>query len=295
VKKALSSVLAILLTLAMLGMFAACGDTEDPTEPEITEDTTPVTEPPTIDVVGEPTTEDDITEPPTEPDSDPVTEPTTEVAAASDPTKMSKDELVQYYNDLVNSVREKKPAYTRTAVQKMDSIKTSVLGGIADGIVNGIVKKKMPGDPKEHKQKKGDKNDNEIFGPTKTGSVKVSDVSSASAVKDGANYVITLKLGKETNPTTDGNSKYSRFFSVATRQDVLDELKDSGVEGDVNKATLTYHDGKMVVTVDPDGKVIKVHEEFFVDADAKEIKVSIIKGDIIAYQSTTNDYTSFVY
>lgn len=292
-KKALSSVLAILLTLAMLGMFSACKDDPGPTEPEITDEiiVPPTSEDIVVDgpVDTEPTTEDDITDPTADDPTDELTE------TAKTPDQMSKEELVKYYNEIVNSVREKKPAYTRTAVQKMNSIKTSVLGGIADGIVNNIVKNKMPGDPKEHKQKKGDKNDNEIFGPTKTGSVKVSDVTSASAVKDGANYVITLKLGKETNPTKDGNSKYSRLFSVATRQDVLDELKDSGVEGDVNKATLTYHDGKMVVTVDPDGKVIKVHEEFFVDADAKEVKVSIIKGDIIAYQSTTNDYTSFVY
>ena len=46
-KKALSSVLAILLALAMLGMFAACGDkTEDPTEaPTTLEDITTTEEP----------------------------------------------------------------------------------------------------------------------------------------------------------------------------------------------------------------------------------------------------------
>ena len=311
VKKSIRSILAILLALCTVAVFAACNGNSkiDPTEPLVTTDITdePDTEPVVVDPVTDPTEDDTITEEPeieteapteatTEAPSGATTVTTTKVTTtakpAADPTKMNKDELIKYYNERMNYVRDKKPAFTRVTVQKIDKIKTSLLGGIADGIVNSIVKSYMPGDPETVNVKKGQNNVDDFFVIQKTFNVKPGDVTSATAAKSGNNYVITLKLGNEVNPAKDGTSKYSRVFAIATRQDILDELKGT-VEGDVNKTTLTYHGGFAEITVNPKGEIIGAKGNFFVDADAKDAKAKGLKLDLVANQSTTNTYTNF--
>ena len=292
-KKALSSVLAILLSLGMLCAFAACKE-EKPelsTEPDTqVEDTEVIT---TAATPGESETTD-ATEPPTEDVDAPVSEEETEETQKT-PDQMSKEELVQYYNDAINNVREKKPSFDRTSTQKMLSVKTDFIGGIADGIVNKIVKDKMPGNPEELPVAKGKDNTGAFFSEMKVSAVKASDVTSIKATKEGNNYVITLTLGTATNPKKDGSNAYSRVFSIATRQDVLDELKGV-VSADPNEATMLFHSGKATITVNPEGQVVKGYGEFLVDVTAKNVKASgLTVKTLNAYQKTSNDYRNFKY
>ena len=299
-KKALSSVLAILLALAMLGMFAACGGGDkETTVADTTVETT--TEPESEDVVATTAPEGDTSDATETTVDDAVTEPgattveTTTEAADVDPTKMNKDQLVKYYNDAINLVRSGKPGYTKSEVLKIDSVKTSVLGGMVDGIVNGIVNDKMPGTPNVSSKNKGENNVDHFMNPETTSAIRVSDVSSITATKSGDSYVITLNLGTATNPAKNGGSAYSRLVFISSSQDVLDELSGSGVQGDPKNCVLSYRGGKSVITVNAKGQITKAHSEFFVDADAKSVKVSIISGDIVAYQSSKWDYTNFVW
>ncbi len=315
-KKSLFTILALLLTVVMLGTFAACNTNDDPTEATTTEAIEPLTEEalPEETSAIEDTSDADITseEPGLSEDAaaaaaatastsvvtsksgDTTAATTTTAATGKTPDKMNKEELVKYYNDAVNNVRDKKPQISRTEVLKIKSVKLSLGGGMADGIASRLVNDKMPGNPESSTIAKGKDNTGDFMTVTSRSVAKASDVTSASATKSGENYVITLTLGNETNPAKDGSSKYSRFFSIATRQDVLDDIKDV-VTADVNKCTLTYNGGKVVITVNPEGQIIKAHGEFKVDADAKEVKVGPLKSDLIAYQISTNDYTNFKY
>jgi len=311
---------ALLLT-GLIACFAACGD--KPVDPPKTDDTEVITE-----ITVETTTEEITTEP-DEIETTLPDETTTEAPeeGLADPTKLAKAELVEWYNDRVNYVREAKPGISLKQTQKMDEVKTSILGGIADPIINPIIKSLMPGDPEYKTIKKGQVNhkwftdaenkaakdkagydnlsaaakiefDNPytyFMAPTKTSAVKLSDLTDIKAVKSGVNYVVTLTLGSETNPSNDGNSKYSRVMSVASRQEVLDELEPFGVKADINKAKLNYYGGKAEITVNPAGEIIKAAFEFRVDADAKEVKASILTADIVGKQSSSNIYTDFKY
>ena len=291
-------ILVLLLALALaVTAFAACNKTPDadPTEPvdasefsttepgetDLPEETSAPDETSLIDAtsVDETTAEADPSE--------------TTTAAASDPTAMNKTQLIQYYNDAINLVRSAKPGYTRNEVLKINNFKTSLLGGAIDGLINGVVKNVMPGDPEVESKSKGASNVDHFYHPHQTSAVRESDVSSITAKKEGANYVITLKLGSETNPAQGGASKYSRAMFIQTRQEVLDSLSNSGLTGDVNNVTLTYHDGQSTITVNDKGQIIKASCGFFVDVDGKDMHIAVFNPDIVAYQQSDWTYSGF--
>ena len=285
-------ILVLLLALCTLLAFTACGDaSEEETKPVISDETTAATESaPETTVPEETTTLEETT---TVPDT--TTEAATTTTAPSDPTSMSKEQLIVFYNNAVNAVRAARPAYTRVEVLKINSVKTSLAGGMLDGLLNPIVKNLMPGEPKPTSKKKGDSNADHFFIEQQTSAVKASDAASISAKKDGANFVITLSLGSETNPAKMGASKYSRVFQIQTREELLESLAKDGLTADVNNTSLLYRDGKVVVTINDKGQIIEAHAEFFVDANAKQAKLSMFTFDLTAYQQSNWDYTGFTY
>ena len=295
-KRVLTLLLALALATCALAAFASCDKTPDleVTEPvvnpeEYTTEAPPIETDPSIVLPG---TEDETET--TVPETTEAAETTTE-ADPADPTAMNKEQLTQYYNDAVNAVRAAKPAYNRVEVLKINSVKTSLAGGILDGLLNPIVKNLMPGEPKNTSKKKGENNVDHFFIEQQTSAVKASDLASITAKKVGANYVLTLTLGNETNPERKGASKYSRVFQIQTRQDVLNDLAKDGLTAEVSNAKLTYNKGKAVVTINEKGQVIEAHTEFFVDAEAKKAKLSMFTFDLTAYQQSNWDYTGFQY
>ena len=301
-------VLALLTALLLLGAFAACGKTADDTTtaaPVIGEDyTTRETEAPpedTTEDTGEESTlpEEETTleeETSAEAESTKEGESTAEATttkAAADPTKMNKAQLIQYYNDAVNLVRTGKPGYTKVEVLKVNDFKTSILGGAVDGLISGVVKNAMPGNPESSSRKKGESNVDHFMMDQQASAVKASDVDLIVAKKEGANYVISLSVGREVNPAKNGASKFSRVFQIQTRQEVLDDLAGNGLTGEVNNCTLTYRDGSSVITVNPQGQIIEAHTGFFVDVVGKNMHIAIFNPDIDAFQQSNWDYTNF--
>ena len=291
-------ILVLLLALALaFTVFAACGKTpaEEITEPANVEEFTTEadeTEPP--DEITEPGEETEPSEETTEPGEDVTTE-AGETTEAADPTTMNKTQLIQYYNDAINGVRDAKPGYKRVEVQKINSMSTSLAGGVLDGLLNGVVRQLMPGDPKESTKNKGDSNVDHFYIYQPTSAVRVDDVANITARKDGANYVITLTMGSEVNPANHGNSRYSRVFWAATRQEVVNDLAGASLTATIENTTLTYKNGRSVITVNDKGQIIRASAGFNVDADAKQAKISIFTFDVVAFQETSWEYTNFVY
>jgi predicted small lipoprotein YifL len=299
-------VLVLLLALCTIAALASCGKTPEvePTEPVVNTDGYTTEAPPETDPPESTTGPEEPTDEPTSVDPSTILPTTmlptgvgetTTAAAAADPTAMNKEQLVKYYNDAVNAVRAAKPAYTRTEVLKINSLKTSLVGGLLDGLLNSVVKNQMPGDPKTTSRKKGEGNADHFFIEQQVSSVKNGDVASISAKKEGANYVVTLTVGSEVNPKKAGASKYSRLFQMQTRQELLDSLASDGLTAAVDNTTLTYHDGSVRITVNDKGQIVKASAGFFVDASAKQAKLSIFTFDLTAYQQSTWEYTGFAY
>ena len=291
---------ALLLTAVMVIGFAGCnsakptdGDATDPTAAE-TITTEVATEITTADeaaseqpITQEPTTEEPTTE-----------EPTTAVeeeATLADPTTLSKTELVEWYNERINYVRTQRPKFSREGIHKIDKFETSLLGGAADGLINNIAAKSMPGTPELTVFPKGTANSGEFLADTASSAVRASDVISATARREGGNYTVVLTLGQETNPAKKGASKYSRVFNIASAKEIMDGVAEAGITGDPNNATLVYSNGKVTITVNPQGEIIKAVSYTDLAVSAKDVKVSVFKLDLTVYEISSNTYSGFVY
>ncbi|MCL2494854.1 MAG: hypothetical protein FWE98_04265 [Oscillospiraceae bacterium] len=289
--------LAVLLALLLLGALAACGGGDSPTQAPTTEETT--AEPESVDALTPTQPEGETSEEATtleEASANPG-ETTAENAgeAALTPDKMNKEQLVAYYNDAINLVRTAKPAYTRTEVLKVDRFVPSIGGDTLEKLLSGLIKALMPGTPKITSKNKGQSNADDFYITQQNSEVRLSDLKDITAKKDGANYVITLTMSPEVNPAKLGTGKYSRVFFVSDVHDMLDELAGKGMTGDPKNITITYKDGKSVITVNEQGQIVKAHGELLVDVDAKRMKISLFTLDLLIYQASTWDYADFAY
>ena len=208
---------------------------------------------------------------------------------------MNKAELVKYYNDAINKVRTEKPAIAQVEVKKIDSFETS-MGNVVNRLLNPIVQNSMPGTPDHMSIAKGAENYNDgngtyFTGPLKNPVVRESDVSSINAKKEGNNYIISLTLGKATNPMNDGKDSYSRVMGVATPQEISDDMAQQSLAIAPSNLTMVYHNGKSNITVNPAGQILKLTSFMNVDANAKDAKLALFTFDVTVKQTTTQDYT----
>ena len=305
-KKALSSVLAILLALAMLGMFAACKDKPaDPTEPDTTEEVT----------IEETTTEALDTEEPTTADPDAVDVDATTgdpdattvegdpgdadpLAPPANLNTLSKEEQVAYFNKVANNVRTAKPGFKTDYLEELGKMSFTGVVNAVSGIIDSIKKQLMPGEWKYETIAKGADNKGKFMSENANASdLKVGDVSSISATKSGSNWVIKVNIVTETNPAKPTGSAHARIMPIASRQEVLDSITDISdlIKADVNDATLKYHSAYATVTVNEKGQVIAGEYSFKVDAQANNVKISFIGTNVTAPQSTIKKFHDFVW
>jgi len=294
VKKALSSVLAILLALAMLCAFAACKKSN----PETSTDPDDVT---TEDIAaGATTADDDITEPPTE--TEPTTEETTTEPEVVDPfvppadlDTLSKADKLAYFNLVANRVRTERPGFTENFGKVISDLTFTGVVRAFQGIIDGVVRD-LTGQEEPNVIAKGSDNSGKFLSSNANASdLKESDVTSISAKKSGSDWVLTVKIKSETNPAKGTGSANSRIYPIASRKEVLDEITGvaSIISADENKATLVYKDGTVNLTVNEKGQVTAADYSFKVDATAPGVKISFISTDVTAVMTTTWKGSSF--
>jgi len=312
VKKALSSVLAILLTLAMIGMFAACNNgNDDPTEAPTTEETTEeitTTEPETEDVNATEAPGDDVTtEPPTGEDVTTVEGEITTVEATTvtaDPlappanlNTLSKAEQLDYFNKVANNVRTAKPGFTKEFAKIISDMKFTGIVRAAQGLIDDVVAG-LTGAEDPETIAKGNGNDGKFLSEITPFKLESNDVTSISSAKSGDNWVMTVKIKSETNPAKPTGSANARAYAIASRQEVLDEITgfSNAISANVNDASLLYNGGTINLTVNAKGQVIAADYKFLVDATANNVKlISIISTNVTARMTTTCKYYNFVW
>lgn len=297
-KKALSTALAILLTLGMLLAFAACNDKPDDPTSEPSSETT-ANEEPTAPVVNPDPTTPVITEP------DITTVVTTEATttteeAKKDPTTMSKAELLDYFNTAVNNVRSQKPQFDYVIIRKMDQVDTTILGGMVDGIVNSVVKSLMPGTPETGTVQKGSGNKGKFLSSSenKASLLTSGQISSITATKQGDGFSITVQLPTSTDPSkTAGNSAYANLHEINDSAGIVKEIvgNNGAIKADPALCTLVYKDGYATITVNAAGQVTAMEGGFKVDANGKDWSVIGLKGDVVAKQSTVVKALNFIW
>ncbi|MDR0531913.1 MAG: hypothetical protein LBG83_07615 [Oscillospiraceae bacterium] len=325
-KKTLLAILALLLIAATAIGFSACNKTTEdiatttPTTVDTTEaeSTTEVTEPSLEQSTEEATLTEEVTsEVPA--NATEATTGATEATKATETTKapetttappadpfappenlgsLSKADLLAYFNKAANRVRKEKPGFKKDAKLKIDKISLSGFAAIANPIIEPVKNKLMPGDWEYETIAKGSSNSGKFLSENANASdLKASDLTTISATKNGANWVISLKVITENNPTKGTTSANSRVNCIATPEEVLRDITDlsDAISADVNKATLTYHDGYATITVNPKGQVIESESGFFVNALANDVKIGPIKTNVTAPQSTVIKCHDFIW
>ena len=321
----MKKLLALLMAGIMLVSFAACGgngEEETTTNPEEITTEAPanaddVTEEATegeaeTEIVTEIVTDDEGN---TEIVTEIVTEEKTEKeeeekpsedkpAKVEDPSKWSTAEVLIYYQDATAKVVSQKPGYTKTrsAVDKgykagavLSAFKGEVFKFLGIGAENKF----------EEKVAKGtNTNDDKCGAYLNKSTLTASDVTSATAVKSGSNYVITISGIKAGSSQTEGgkNTKNNTpidksgicvgttdrgGFDHKTAAIVYDALDDIA-------SGLTMYEkssnGKVVATIDAaTGEITKLVITWDVSAEISKVYGS----EATLAATTTVTYTNF--
>lgn len=201
--------------------------------------------------------------------------------------ELSQAEQLAYFNLVVNRVREKKPGFRQVEILQITSFRTSIAGGAADGLVNGVVKKLMPGDPQVLSIAPGQTNVGRFMSENANASdLRLEDIISISSTKEGDNWVIGLLIKEELNPAKGLSSAHCRIMPIATRDQIVAELAKAGVTANVADATIRYYESYANITVNDQGKVILAGNGFQVDAQANNVKIAMFNMNVGVAQNS---------
>ncbi len=298
----MKKLLALLMAGVMLLSLAACGGkgeeetTVAPEETTVAQDVAGDAEGETEEATEEGETEADEKEEDKEDKED-------KPAKEEDPSKWSTAEVLKYYQDATAKVVSKKPGYqkTRQAVDKgysagavLSAFKGEVFKFLGIGAENKFSEKVAKGT---------NTNDDQCGDYLRKSTLTAGDVSSAKAVKQGNNYVITINVKAGTSQTEGGkntktNSPIDKSgicagntdrsgFDHKTAAIVYDALDDIA-------SGLTMYEksnnGKVVATIDAaTGEIQKLVISW--DASAEISKVYGSSATLAA--STTVTYSDF--
>ncbi len=325
----MKKLLALLMACLMLVSFAACGGnggeetttaapevtTEAPVAgDDVTEEVTEAEDETEVEVVtdasGEEVTDAEgnavtevVTEDKTEKEEEnkPTQKPTS--GKVEDPSKWSTAEVLKYYQDATAKVVSQKPGYTKTrsAVDKgykagavLSAFKGEVFKFLGIGAENKF----------EEVVKKGtNTNDDNCGAFLNKSTLTAADVTSAKAVKNGSNYVITIGVKAGSSQTEGG--KNAKNNSPIDKSGICVGTTDRG-GFDHKTALITYdalddiapsltmyeknNNGKVVATIDAaTGEITKLVITW--DASAEISKVYGSSATLAA--ATTVTYTNF--
>lgn len=283
--------LAILLTLAMVLAFAACGaDTE-----EETTTVTEVTEEVVTDEVTEATeAETDATEATSE-DAETTEEGETEADEAKVPE--TTEEILAAYTEVMNQVKKDAPAYKKIEWQTLPDDANSRIVSEGASVVNTALnlaqnnfmtsEEDTKADP-EIKEKGTDMHTFPICNSNYGCLLKdTSAIKSAKCeVLSNGNYKITIVLKDEKNPepvkdenTTSIPSNHAGVFSPISKAEI-DENLNGGIVSAVAKDisySLTYHDCSTTVEYNPENNHVVSLIQFTKVAISGSGKVAFIK------------------
>jgi len=123
--------------------------------------------------------------------------------------------------------------------------------------------------------------------------LRLQDITAISSKKQDGNWVIELLVKEEINPALGLNSSNGRIAAIATREQIIAELAGNGVYGNPADVTLRYYNGFASITVNSQGQVLSATNGFQVDAQANNVTISILRGDLTAAQNSEWQYTNF--
>lgn len=240
-----------------------------------------------------------------------VTQPQTETTAPSQqetttapqnvtktPLEMSDSELLEFFNNNLNSIKEEKPGFKKA---KLTTVSDIVLSNQAANALVGFVKSALLSETTEETTVNKGESCNEIMSPDNQRYVSqlgADDIKSIDVKVEGTNYVVTVTLPDAKNPTKD-SGYYAKIFNFITVDDVVNTYAPKvGATVERQNIEVNYSGCYAKATFSPDGKVV-AYDTYVTCVmslkDASIKKVVTINTDVdITLVSTTN-YTNFSY
>ena len=272
-------ILAILLALALVLSFAACGDKteeeetttlEDTSVAEATDESTETTEAENTTEEAESTDETEATETTnttTAIVSDSTTEESSETEKETPKMPVGKEAIVKQFNDSVNSVKTKAKSgtrkYSKITINGSLTLPSSVNGilkllGGADNFVGGQLEKNSKMTPETFTGAELD-NVYPVENESYASKLTPADVKSATCVEKDGKWVITIVTVSDDNKSDSvqhGQGHAPKAFNVILPGTVNDNIP--GVAASlIGLSTMNYPSCTATITVDPEtGNVI---------------------------------------
>lgn len=274
----MKKILAILLALAMLCAFVACGKTNDDTETTIDEDIAESIEEASEEAEEASEEASEEAEEASEEASEEAEEASEEAEEeAEETTKEEKglnstkaEEVVAYYDAAVLKTKESKKEFNGTNAMKLDGDIT------ADGGLGAVLKIAMPIITKTLEKNSGTQS--EIPGE---GKLLATDVKSASATSKNGVTTIKIVLKDQTDgPSADANTAGPVARGIGTLGNVEIAIEELGAELYSGKENikLTYNDSYITATIDEDTGMITGgtwHYKVNINISAIEVKLGV--------------------
>ena len=278
----MKKLLALLMALAMVFAFAACGGNDDvadetTTAPEVVEDDSTLAADATVedDTTEADVSEADTTEAASDAEESTAAEEDTSAADADETTEaaapagdMTKAEFVAFLNAETAKIAKSGKYTANRECKYTKNIDVGSATGILNGIISAIDENSnldtVVGDFLGIGTKKANipAEDMDSDYKIKATSVKAEDLGSFAA-KDGV-YTFTLK--NETNPKKTGATPFNRFTNdFITHEEVVDGIASFTTAITVKETTVNYKNIKVEVKV-VDGKITNIKYSYAFDA-----------------------------
>ena len=214
------------------------------------------------------------------------------------PDQMDPAQLLAFFNYALNGVKTNKVGFKK---HKLTSILDLQLSNSAANALVGLVKSSLLTENGEDTLVQKGEDSVNVFSPsgkTYASDLRSEDLTAISCAKDGDNYVVSVAVKGETNPTYDG-SVMSRAFDFMTVDDVVNIYAPKvGATVERDKIEVVFSDCTAKLTVRADGTVVGY--ETYVKGvmhmnDASIKKVITINTDLAVTLASTTTYSDFQY
>ena len=271
-------ILAIIMALAMLCAFAACGATEEETttapeetaEEVVTEEVSEEISEDASEAVSEDASEEAsevTTEATSEDASEAESESTTEEAKAP----ATKDEIIAYFNDAVNKVKPNAKSITVVSIENKPAGNVeglpSTLSKIADSVISGNTGVDEDASNKTYTSSADIKAKFPVENETWSSKLTSADVASATIKEANGKYTIVIKTvaDEKKESVTHGTGHAPKAFNVIMPAVINDNVPSIVAKMfSVGNAGLNYPSSTVTAVIDKEtGNVEKADYELF--------------------------------
>jgi len=241
-------ILALMLSAALLLAFAACGKTKPAATEETPEETEVTTTAPEETSSEEESTAEEETSAP-----DDETSKTAETETTTAKIPQTKEELVAYFNEVVNRVKAEKPGFTWTQQNIVSNIASSS-GFIQSAAGMAMRFVSLDVEPMPSAAKGADHNaDFNVRGQAWSSRLTPQAVSKISLADKGAAWELRVDLKPEKRDSLAVNPPdhdHGKIFTVMTYDEIHGAIDSYASIGKMEYFAPSYHDSWAVLTID---------------------------------------------